>query len=94
MIKKSGRIAKYSMNDIHELCKEKNWTAFETEYIDVAYSMRWMCNVCLFEWKNCNRCSNGQGNKYTMQEVKQVVKDRGFILLDKEYKRITIPMNW
>jgi len=92
-----------TMEDIYKLCKEKNWTCLDTKYINNATNMWYQCNVCSFKFslryanskgrKGCPRCTKGV-YKYTLEEASQVGEKRGFKLLETEYKRSDIPMQW
>ncbi len=60
--------------------------------------------VCNHNWKSqvhnfyktpgCPRCNKSKGSKYTTEEVKAFVLKRGFKLLDNEYIRSNIPLNF
>jgi DNA-directed RNA polymerase subunit RPC12/RpoP len=94
--------SKITYETIIELCKIKNWTCLDNEYVNANKTMNWECNECNFVWssnynntrkRNCSRCTKGS-SKYSLDEVKKIADNKGFILLDNEYKRSDVQMNW
>lgn len=96
------RKTKVTMKLVKDLAHERGIETLENKYTNANTRMSWKCSTCLHEWRTtynnfrraagCPRC-NGTA-KYTLEEIQELVKKRGFELLDTKYVKSTIPMTW
>ena len=92
-----------TVEDMHQLAKNKNIAFLSKEYIGVLNKHQWQCNKCSHIWEarphnirngpgsGCPRCA---GKAYTIEDMKALAKRRGFKLISTEFNRVTDKYIW
>lgn len=87
---------KYTIEEIREVLKENNVILIDTIYHYNTAPINVKCVVCGFTWvgnfsnikRGCGCADCARKRKYTIDEVKKIVKKKNGILLTKEYKNV------
>lgn len=106
---KTGRRCPYcagqgkpTMAEVRRSFKEEGYTLLDTEYKNSKSKLRYICpnghlgTVTWDDWKSSgNRCGHCANNiRHTIEHVKALLEEEGYILLSKEYKNNRTKLNY
>src|SRR3990167_11450657 len=100
--KKCRKWNKITLETVQNLVEQKGFECLDATYESARTKMNFRCNTCKNEWttnytnikltKVCPFCVRKK--PYTLEEVKRIGMERGFILLSDEYLRSDFLLDW
>ncbi len=99
---------KLTIEEMHQIAKDRGGRCLSTKYIDNNTKLEWSCdvaghpqweatpgNIKAGKWcKQCGREVGGRKQRLTIEEMQQIAKDRGGRCLSTEYVNNNTDLDW